>query len=232
MTVKEAAKLTGKSERTIRRWAKAGVDLSEKSLRVHSEQCDLAAKGAAHSRALDRLSSAGPVQAAAVVETELAELPEAGEPGAIQALTRLQSLEVRFSQRLEAALDKGNAKQIQAAREDHTRIAESLLKFEREIKESERDLGGLIDRGDAEDAILCAAQWLRLALWNWISAHLPKILAYTDAREATMPVVESFTESILLQMMNARDAKLELPLWAENIIRDQWHLELKKERAE
>lgn len=225
MNIEQAAKLIGKSPGTIRRFRRAGVDISdEKTLREHSEACDLASKGAAHSRALDRLSKAGPTQAAAVVATELAELPEAGEPGAVQALGRLQRLEVAFEQRLRAALASDNSKQIQAAREDYAKISESLLRYEREVEETKRDLGHLIPKGDAVEGARASAMWLRLTVHAFISSFLPDLIAFNEPREAKVFFIEKFCETLSVTFMNARDSSLKLPEWAEAVIREEFHV--------
>src|SRR6266446_1738314 len=149
LTIEEAVALTGKSKQTLWRWKRAGVQIDDETeLKKHSEQMDLSATGATHSRAIERLSSASPVQAQAVVHAELDELPEAGQPGAVQALTRLQALEVQFERRVQASLKTNNQKLIAAARADHGAVAESMRRYEVEIKQSERDLGSLIPRDE------------------------------------------------------------------------------------
>jgi hypothetical protein len=186
---------------------------------------DLSAKGATHSRAIERLSSASPAQAAAVVQTELDELPEAGEPGAVQALTRLQALEVQFERRVQAALKTNNSKLISAARADHGAVAESMRKYEVEIKESERDLGSLIARDEAIEGTRAAATWMRLAFHSWLSSDLPGILALAhNDREAKLKAIETFTVAIENQVVRSEGAMEPVPEWARGEIYRQFHI--------
>ena len=143
----------------------------------------------------------------------------------MQALTRLQALEVRFAQRLQAALDKGTAKLVQSAREDYAKISESLLRYEREIEESKRDLGHLIPKGDAIDGARASAMWLRLTVMSFISSFLPDLLAIKEPREAKAFFLEKFSESLKVTFMNAKEATLSLPDWAEAVIREEFRCE-------
>lgn len=218
VTIADAAQIVGKSPRTIRRWVKAGLDISDReALMAYSNQMDLNAKGETHARSLERLSG-NQTQA----EVNLADLPEAGEPGAAKALKRLETLETQFYARVQAALATNNQKLISAARNDHSQIAETLRKYEKEIEESKRDLGHLIPRGEAEEAVRMASVWLRLTVMSWISSHMPALLAQPNPIEAKIYFLRTFSEILEVQMMNAKDATAALPEWGEAIIRDEF----------
>jgi hypothetical protein len=226
LTIDEASRLISKSKKTLYRWRAAGVDISdETALRRYNAEMDLASKGATHSRALSRLSSTGPSEASAGVATEIEELPAAGQPGAVQALGRLQRLEVAFEQRLQAALAAKNAKLIQSARQDYAKISESLLRYEREIEEAKRYLGQLIPKADAVDGARASAMWLRLTVLSFISSYLPDLIAHSDPREAKAFFLDKFSEALRVTFMNARESSLKLPEWGETVIREEFRCE-------
>src|SRR5258708_6773936 len=198
--VAEVSSKIGRSARTLHRWIADGCDiLDEASLEQFKQLGQIRGKGKA-------IEQTQPEQS-----VELGELPPPGEKGAVQALSRLQALEVRFAQRLEAALAKGQAKPIQAARDDYIKISEGLRRYEKEIEESKRDLGHLIPRGDAIDGARASAMWMRLSFHSWLSSFLPEILALAhNEREAKAKCHESFTEIIRVSVKNAKEANLRL----------------------
>jgi hypothetical protein len=56
MTIEEAARLVGKSAKTIQRWRDAGVGVTDRAaLLAHSEEKDCRAKGASKNRVLKRM---------------------------------------------------------------------------------------------------------------------------------------------------------------------------------
>jgi hypothetical protein len=159
-----AVKLTGKHPDTIRRWAKSGLNLSDTAAVLEWNKTH---RNRRSGKPAKRLSL-----------NILNKLPAPDERGAVGALARLQRLEILFHERLDQEIRKGgDPAEVSAASADYTRLTESLRKYEKEVEMARRDLGHLIPKGDAVDAIRAAATWLRLTWMQWISSGLEDVRA-------------------------------------------------------
>lgn len=220
MTLRESAILVGRDIRTIQRWSKK-IDITDRdALLAYSQTMDAKSKGRSKTLSLARLGDSEPLES-----ERLDDLPPPGEKGAVQALTRLQELEVRFAQRLNRALNGDDANLIQIARADHCAVAESMRRYEREIEESNRDLGHLVPKSDMIDGIRASAMWMRLAFHSWLSSCLPSILALAhNDREAKHKCIETFCEIIRVTVRNSREANLSIPPEGEAVIFEEFHI--------
>jgi hypothetical protein len=217
LSIEQASELVGKSVATIWRYKRAGVDVTDRdALLQYSQVKNTKAVGAARGKR--------PVSDAASV----GELPEAGSPGAVAALKRLQNFEVDFARRLERALKSDNAELIQIARDDHVKIAEALRRYEREVEESKRDLGHLIAKSEAVKGARASAVWFRMAWRQWISSALPDVCARATSqsmRDAAYLCEITFAEILALEIRNSKGSRDEVvPDWAEQEIFESWHV--------
>jgi hypothetical protein len=218
-SLQEAAKLVGKSESTLLRWKREGVDITNPDDLVRYNQIkNVRSIGANRTRVR---------QANADIMANIGELPEPGAPGAAAALKRLEAFETKFAARLDRALESDNAELIQIARDDHAKTADQLRRYEREIEVSKRDLGHLISKGEAAIGVRMAAVWMRLTWKAFLSSSLPDVVAAGshDLREAKVKAEEMFDEILLVQLQNAKGAQATLPEWAISLIKEEFRIE-------
>jgi hypothetical protein len=224
----------GVSPRTVRRWMDKGCDIDNPALiEEFKNSAEARSKGWIRKRAMERRRSNQDGReyrqdAPGTREgEELDNLPPAGDEGAVAALKRLQRFETLFARRLDRALQLNKAHLIQTARDDHAKIAATLLRYEREVEESKRDLGHLIAKGEAERGARAAAIWFRLAWRLWLSSSLPDILAMSDnLREAKHKAEITFAEILDVALKNAKESAFTMPDWADAVIREEFHHEI------
>ena len=110
---------------------------------------------------------------------------------------------------------------IQVARDDYSKVANSLRQYEKEVEVTKRDLGHLIPKNGAR----ASAIWFRLAWRMWLSSTLPALMAIgTDPRAIKMEAERSFADFLGVALKNAAGAQLSIPAWADEVIREEWHL--------
>jgi|SRR5271165_32832 len=157
----------------------------------------------------------------------LEKLPKPTGEGAAAALKRLQGLESIFYSRQLEALAKGRSDLISFALTDYRKITESLRMYEREVELAMRDSGQLISRADAERGAAAVARWFRLGWRLWLSASVPDLLPLAgNARAFKAKAEESFAEIMAGVFLKAREAKLEVPIWAMGAIREEYRSEI------
>lgn len=217
LLVSRAAKLTGKTKNTIRRWAKAGINLADDEQllswnkeRGHNSGVTLPRKPhkSFHLKILDRV-------------------PGPGEEGAAAALKRLQGLERIFYSRLigELSATESQPDYVTASQRDYDRITESLRKYEKEVELARRDLGHLIPKQEAQDGARAAALWMRLAWRMWLSSSLPDIFSLAnDARAAKAKAEVTFHDILAVALERSKDAQFKIPDWAMSVIKEEFHL--------
>ena len=239
--VQRASKLTGKSTRQVRRWAKQGCNLHDDiSVLSFNEfrgpppanfqpNFAQAIKAVAEITppAIATTPKAPPKEPAETFDLKLLDrLPAPGEEGAAAALKRLQGLETIFYARLIGELSvSGSPHLVTTAQNDYNKVTESLRKYEQAVEESRRDLGHLLPKQEAQDGARAAALWFRLAWRLWLSSSLPDLLAIKDARTAKAQAEASFSEILLVSFKNAAEAKLSIPDWALPVIREEFHVQ-------
>ena len=219
MTIKEAAALVGKSVKTLYKYKSEGCNIEdEKELKAWAEKKALTARG--KSKVIVGITPGDQI--------DIKNLPEVGSEGAPQALKRLQRFERLTAQRFELALAGKDALAIKTAREDHTAVAATLMKYEKEIEQHLRDSGELISRRDMLNGIAAAANWMRLGFVQWISASLPDILALADnPRAAKAKIIETFPGSLVAAIR--QESRLPVPRDVEALIAQEFRLQELKE---
>jgi hypothetical protein len=157
-------------------------------------------------------------------------LPDAYSEGAPAALKRLERYETYLAQRFEAAVKTGDAFQIRAAGEDHSRASKDLLRYDKEVTLAQRDLGHLIPKSEAIEGARAAATWFKLALAAWVSSCLPEVIAVGASgdnhaiREAKYRLQITFAEILAVSIRNSESSREPVPEWAKTEIFAQWHL--------
>jgi hypothetical protein len=227
--IKRASQITGKTEDTIRRWAKAGCNISDDNeVLSWSEAKGHAPKNVRPISPDDLKPTAPPRKQPKAAELAILDsLPAPKEEGAAAALKRLQGLELIFYSRLTSALtcpDRPDL--IGIANSEYNKIAEALRKYEKEVELARRDLGHLIPKREAQDGARAAALWMRLGWRLWLSSAIPDLLPLADDPRAFKAKAEqTFSEVLAVALRNSQEAKLSIPDWAMPVIQEEFHIQ-------
>jgi hypothetical protein len=224
--VDRACKITGKASRTIRRWAKQGLDLGNlDQVLAWSEQKEHKIEEIASPAELEAVKTEQDDARPAVDLKILDRLPAPGEEGAAAALKRLQGLETIFYSRLLAELSQANRPDlVTSAQNDYNKVTESLRKYEAAVEMTRRDLGHLLPKREAENGARAAALWFRLAWRLWLSSAIPDLLPLaSDPRSFKQKAEHTFSEILAAALRNSAQAKLSIPEWAMLVIREEFH---------
>jgi len=136
MSISEAAKLVGKSVKTIRRWQRSGVNVfDEAALREHSDFMDIRSRGKAAKLAFDRTDAQQPKQAlgfsirsafpAAPDPEKFYDLPSPIDPDLQgRVINLLRTIHALFSDRLKELRITGHEHSIHMGEEDLHHISE------------------------------------------------------------------------------------------------------------
>ena len=225
--IQRASQITGKTEDTIRRWAKAGCNIyDEFEVLAWSEAKGHAPKIKPTPPPVAKPPAAPPKRQLSAAELDLLDrLPAPGDEGAAAALKRLQGLEPIFYSRLLTALScPDEPALLSVANSQYKLVTESLRQYEAAVEMTRREMGHLMPKKEAQDGARASALWFRLAWRLWLSSSLPDLLAIKDPRTAKAKAEESFSEILLVSFKNASEAKLSIPEWALSAITEEFHI--------
>lgn len=136
MSISEAARLVGKSVKTIRRWQRSGVKVfDEAALREHSDFMDIRSRGAAAKLALNRLDGhkanqvlVGGIRShfpAVPNQERFYDVPSPIDPDLQQrAIWLLETIHALFTERLRDLRTVGHEQSVQMGEEDLRNISE------------------------------------------------------------------------------------------------------------
>src|SRR5271165_4439778 len=228
----ETISITGRSKRTLRRWASLGCNLAS---RTSLE--DFAARSMRRSRgkAIRQIVRTQAPVAAAVAKNAAPLLGHNGEngqddllPGALGALARLRNLEQTFYVRLKELLKTLKTDRpdlVSSLLSDFMRASDGLRKFEYALQLEQHDLLEFIPKVDAIEGVEACARWLRLSIRRWESSSLPELLAFKDPRAAKVYFEETFAAIVIQTVKDAMTAAQPIPQWALEAIKEQWRLD-------
>ena len=220
----ELSRRIGKSKPTLRIWSKEGCDL-----RSHASVQEWLEKKS------HRVPRMGPEKRAIYENvSEGKESPEfngnghelapAGQRGAQHALARLESQEEEGHRRLQAALERGNAYQIEKAQEFWLKCSETLRRLDLAVEVARRQEETQIPLKTAQDAVLAAAEWMRISFTTFFSSEGTAILGIKTVGELKAYVFDRFKGILDLTVKAADKTASPVPDWAKERIREAWNL--------
>ena len=220
----------GVSVRTVKNWQAEGCNIANAGdVLAWQQQKALNRRGGKVTpQTLDDPLNGHRKDLAGLLNLEILEkLPSQSGEGAAAALKRLQGLEAIFYSRQLEALAKGRTDLISYALSDYRRITQTLLDYERQVELAMRDSGQLISRGDAERGAGAVARWFRLGWRIWLSSCTPDLMPLAaNPRAFKAKAEQTFSEIMATVFTKARVAKVELPAWAHNAIREEYRSEI------
>ena len=190
--VNEYARKIGKSERTLWRWIKEGCNprdpksLREWQVRNHIRETPIERARKRRRDIEQKAQRAQPVEVPSSFDPPgngEDTAPPAGKRGAAAALERLEQAEERAHARLEAALARGDAVQIQACQDFWLKYSETLRRLDLAVEVARRQEETQIPLRVAADSMTFAAEWMRIAFMQFLSSESTGILGIRDIGE-------------------------------------------------
>jgi hypothetical protein len=147
-----------------------------------------------------------------------------GRRGAAAALERLEATEEEAHRRLQAALSRGNAVEIQGAEEFWLRTAETLRRLDLAIEVSRREAETQVPLRVACDVALYIADWLRISFAQFLSSESQALMGIKDVGEWKAYAFERFKGIIDLVVRNSLSTNSAIPDWAVERIKESWNV--------
>jgi len=229
--VREIAARLKKSERTLWRWIQQGLDITnERSIRAFAEGKQLRKTNVEKAR--ERLAAASVSNGSGSRASDqeqfenlfLGELPPLGRRGAAAALERLEETEERAHARLLAAMQRGNASQVQDLQDFWLKCSETLRKLDLAVEMARRDAEEQVPKKLAEDVSLFVAEWLRIAFAQFLSSEARALMAIRDVEEWKSYAIARFKGILDLTVKSSLQTRSPIPDWAASKIREAWNV--------
>jgi hypothetical protein len=231
--VSEYARKVGKTERTMWRWIKEGCNPRDpKSLREWQVRNQIRETPIERARKRRRDQALKARQTSDVLPPERVSvptngdtLPPAGKRGAAAALERLEATEEEAHRRLQVALSRGNAVEIQGAEEFWLRTAETLRRLDLAIEVSRRQEESSVPLRTACDVALYIADWLRIAFAQFLSSETNALMGIRDVGEWKYYAFQRFKGIIDSTVRNSLGTQSAIPDWAAERIKESWNVQ-------
>ena len=143
-------------------------------------------------------------------------LPSAGKRGAAAALERLEAAEESAHRRLQAALSGGDRFAIADAQDFWLKCSETLRRLDLAVETARREAETQIPLRVAQDAVTFSAEWLRIAIAQFLSAETGSLMAIKDPGEFRYYFGQRFRGVLNLTVMGADKTNSAIPDWARN----------------
>jgi hypothetical protein len=227
--VHQVATRLKKSERTIWRWVSQGCDLaSERSIRAFAEGKQL--KKTNVQKARERREALGVSNGSGSRASGrrgfenllFGDLPPPGRRGAAAALERLEETEERAHARLLVAMEKGNPFQVQELQDFWLKCSETLRKLDLAIEMARRDAEEQIPKKLAEDLSLFIAEWLRIALAQFLSSEASTLMGIKVLDEWKAYAAQRFRGILEMTVKASLKTHSPIPNWAAAKVVQPW----------
>jgi hypothetical protein len=118
----------------------------------------------------------------------------------------------------------GDVLAVQAAQDFWLKCSESLRKLDLSVEVSRRQAEVQIPLRQAEDAVLFAAEWMRIAFMQFLSSEGKSLMGIRDFGEWKHYAVERFRGVLNLTVLSADKTRSAVPTWAKERIREAWNV--------
>jgi hypothetical protein len=152
------------------------------------------------------------------------ELPEPGRKGAAGALLRLEASEEEAHRRLQAALERGNALEIEAAQSFWLRVAETLRRLDAGLELGRRGLEEQVPKKLACDVAVAISDWLRISFMIFLSSECQVLMGIRNTGEWKNHAVQAFKSILHLTVRNSLKTNSPIPDWAAEKIKESWNV--------
>jgi len=223
--VKAVAKLTGRSCRTIWKWASEGCDLNDPaSINTFSEGNRLRQ----HANLIRKTNTKSVETGTKLVDEATPdldgiELGPIGKRGAAAALQRLEEIEEQSHRRLLQAVENGNALQIKAAQAFYLRSSEVLRRLDLAVETERRNSEEQVPKKQVEAVALFLAEWLRIAFAQFLSSESRSLMGIKDLAEFKLYAIDRFRGIVFAAVKTSRKTNSPVPSWAESKVIEAWN---------
>ena len=220
--VRIVAKQTGRSCRTIWKWASEGCDLNDPaSIKTFSEGNRLRQ----HANLIRKAKDSNPIDSvdAATPDLNQIELGPIGKIGAAAALARLEIFEVQAHGRLLQAIESGDPLRIKAAGEFYLRTNEVLRRLDLSIETERRNAEEQVPKKQIESVSLFLAEWLRIAFAQFLSSESRSLMGIKDLAEFRLYAIDRFRGIVFAAVKTSRKTNSPIPPWAEAMVIETWN---------
>jgi hypothetical protein len=235
----DLSRQTGRSPPTLRRWARTGLDLDDQAaLKEFLERMDSRKPAFDRTRKRDFSRVRNRPAHQPQVPPERAKRPSErsdrrgngetlaeGRKGAGAALERLEHEELQAHRRLQTALSNGNPIEIDAAQSFWLRCSEVLRRLDLAVETSRREAETQVPLRVAQEAQTAAAEWMRIAFMQFLSAEGRALQGIKDFGEWKHYAVDRFKGILNLTVLNADRTNIAIPDWAKERIKTAWNVE-------
>ena len=232
------AKEVGRTPRTISNWVAKGCLLEDPaSLNAFKAEMERKKSHAQQSRERRGLARPLTIEGEAAVsgkedhQTKIQAgngdgLSPIGRRGAAAALERLEAQEERAHARLEVALARGNPLAIDAAQTFWLKCSETLRRLDLAVEVARRQEETQIPLKTAQDAVLATAEWLRIAISQFLSSEGTTMTAgFPSVGEFKVYFWERFRGILDLTVKAADKTNSAIPDWAKERIKTAWNVQ-------
>jgi hypothetical protein len=229
--VREIAARLKKSERTLWRWLSQGLDITnERSIRAFAEGKQLRKTNV--EKAHERLAAASVSNGSGSRASDRdqfenlfsGELPPLGRRGAAAALERLEETEERAHARLLAAMQRGNASEVQDLQDFWLKCSETLRKLDLAVEMARRDAEEQVPKKRAQDISLFIGEWLRIAFAQFLSSEARSLMGIKDVGEFKSYSIERFKGILDLTVKSSLQTRSPIPAWAAEKVKEAWNI--------
>jgi hypothetical protein len=232
----DLSRQTGRSPSTLRRWARQNIDLDNaEALKEFLERMDSRKPPLEWNRDRTKKGNRSRVRVSQAVQerppgvTEYLgngeKLPPPGRRGAAAALERLEFEEEQSYRRLQVALAGGNPVTIDAAESFWLRTSEVLRRLDLAVEVARRQEETLVSLKVAQDAVLAASEWTRIAFMQFLSSEGKSLMAIHDFGQWKLYAVERFKGVLDFTIRNADKTCSAVPDWAKERIAVAWNVQ-------
>jgi hypothetical protein len=219
--IKQVAKSTGRSVRTIWRWQRQGCDLNNPaSIKEFLEGNELRRNANLVRRGK---TDVGPNDTTTPDLNQI-ELGPVGSRGAAAALERLERVEERSHARLMRAIEVGNPFQIKAAQEFYLRSSETLRRLDLAVESERRNALEQIPMRQIEDISLQIATWLRMAFEQFLGSESRSLMGIKDLGEFKFSAIERFRGILHATVKTSIRSDPPIPDWAAARVVEAWNV--------
>lgn len=155
---------------------------------------------------------------------DFGDLPAPGRRGAAAALERLEETEERAHARLLAAIERGNPFHVQELQDFWLKCSETLRKLDLAVEMARRDAEEQVPKRQAEEITLFAAEWLRIAFAQFLSAEGSTLMGIKNFGEWKKYAIERFKGILDLTVKTSLQTRSPIPDWAAAKIFEAWNV--------
>jgi hypothetical protein len=139
-------------------------------------------------------------------------------------LLRLEASEEEAHRRLQAALERGNPVEIEAAQSFWLRVAETLRRLDAGLELARRSLEEQVPKKLACDVALAISDWSRISFTTWLSSEARFLMACQTVGEFKAHAFETMRSILHMVVKASLKTNSPIPDWAAEKVKESWNV--------